>query len=62
MSCFTQKPYFLSIGCLFKNEEDSVVEWIEHYIDNGVEHFFSSTTTVTIDRWNYCNRTLTEAW
>ena len=40
MSILTGKPYFLSVGCLFKNESDSIVEWIEHYIDNGVEHFF----------------------
>jgi glycosyltransferase involved in cell wall biosynthesis len=30
----------LSVGCLFKNESDSVIEWIEHHIYHGVEHFY----------------------
>jgi len=30
----------LSVGCLFRNEEHSIVEWIEHYLHHGVEHFY----------------------
>jgi hypothetical protein len=32
--------YFLSVGALFKNEEHAIVEWIEHYLFRGVEHFY----------------------
>ena len=32
--------FYLSVGCQFKNEEDSIVEWIEHYLRVGVQHFF----------------------
>ena len=34
------KKYNLSVGALFRNEEDSIVEWIEHYLHHGVEHFY----------------------
>jgi len=34
------KKYKLSVGAIFKNEEDSIVEWIEHYLHHGVEHFY----------------------
>jgi hypothetical protein len=30
----------LSIGAMFKNEERSIREWVEHYIHHGVEHFY----------------------
>jgi hypothetical protein len=36
----TIKKYKLSVGALFKNEQDSIVEWIEHYLHHGVEHFY----------------------
>lgn len=32
--------YKLSVGCLFKNESHSLVEWLEHYIFHGVSHFY----------------------
>lgn len=32
--------YRLSIGCVFRNESGSIVEWIEHYLLHGVEHFY----------------------
>jgi|GEM_PF-6480732 len=31
--------YFLSVICIFKNESASIVEWIEHNLAEGVEHF-----------------------
>ena len=30
----------LSVGAIFKNEEHSIKEWIEHYLHHGVEHFY----------------------
>lgn len=32
--------YKLSVGALFKNEENCIIEWIEHYLNHGVEHFY----------------------
>lgn len=32
--------YSLAIGCLFRNESHSIVEWLEHYLFHGVEHFY----------------------
>jgi hypothetical protein len=32
--------YGLSVGAIFRNEADSIVEWIEHYLFHGVEHFY----------------------
>jgi hypothetical protein len=41
--------YSLSVACLFRNEENSIVEWIEHYLFHGAEHIYliddSSTDT-----------------
>ena len=36
----TEKKYELSVGCIYKNESNSICEWIEHYILHGVEHFY----------------------
>lgn len=33
-------PYYLSVGAIFKNESDSIIEWLEHYIIRGVDHFY----------------------
>ena len=33
-------PYYLSIGAIFKNESDSILEWLEHYIIRAVDHFY----------------------
>ena len=36
-----QKPmYFLSLFAIFKNEAVIFREWIEHYLNEGVEHFY----------------------
>lgn len=32
--------YKLSVGAIFKNEEHSIKEWIDHYLNHGVEHFY----------------------
>jgi len=34
------RKYKLSIGAIFKNEEHCILEWIEHYLHHGVEHFY----------------------
>ena len=34
------KKYTLSVGAIFKNEEHCIVEWIEHYLHHGVDHFY----------------------
>ncbi len=32
--------HFLSVMCMFKNESHIVKEWTEHYIREGVDHFY----------------------
>jgi len=32
--------YFLSVGAMFRNESDSIIEWIKHYLHHGVDHFY----------------------
>jgi hypothetical protein len=32
--------YKLSVAAIFKNESHALQEWIEHYINHGVEHFY----------------------
>ena len=32
--------YKLSVGSIFKNESQGIKEWIEHYLNHGVEHFY----------------------
>jgi glycosyltransferase involved in cell wall biosynthesis len=32
--------YKLSVGAIFRNEEHGIKEWIEHYLNHGVEHFY----------------------
>lgn len=37
----TPKPkYFLGLGAIFKNESHILKEWIEHYIDEEVDHIY----------------------
>jgi hypothetical protein len=35
-----EKKYKLSVGAMFKNEDHCIVEWIEHYLHHGVDHFY----------------------
>ena len=35
-----QPKYELAIGALFKNEANSILEWVAHYIYHGVQHFY----------------------
>jgi len=32
--------YYLSIGAIFKNEAESIEQWLKHYIKRGVQHFY----------------------
>ena len=35
-----KQEYYLSIVAIFKNESWILKEWIEHYLNQGVDHFF----------------------
>jgi len=39
-SSLTSKRYFLSVYAIFRNEETLIREWVEHYLREGVDHFF----------------------
>jgi len=34
------KKYNLAVGAIFNNEEHGIIEWLEHYLYHGVEHFY----------------------
>jgi len=34
------KKYNITIGAMFKNEADSMEEWLLHYLHRGVDHFY----------------------
>ena len=38
--CINNPMYELSVGAVFRNESDSIQEWIEHYLFHGTEHFY----------------------
>lgn len=33
-------PYRFAVAAMFKNEEHAMVEWLEHYLARGAEHFY----------------------
>lgn len=41
--------HFLSVGAIFKNEAHILREWIEHYLAEGVEHFYLINNDSTDD-------------
>jgi len=48
----TPKKYLLSVGAMFRNESHCIREWIEHYLNQGVEHFYlvnDNSTDNTVD-------------
>jgi glycosyltransferase involved in cell wall biosynthesis len=54
--------YFLSVGAIFRNESHCIQEWIEHYLRQGVEHFYlinDNSTDNSVELLNkYTNITL----
>jgi hypothetical protein len=32
--------HYLSVGAMFRNESDSIVEWIKHHLYHGINHFY----------------------
>lgn len=32
--------YFFSVGAMFRNESHCIKEWIEHYLNQGADHFY----------------------
>ncbi len=32
--------YYLSVGAIFKNESHILSEWLQHYLSEGVDHFY----------------------
>lgn len=44
--------YIFSVAAMFKNESHCIKEWIEHYLNQGVEHFYlinDASTDNTVD-------------
>jgi Glycosyltransferase family 92 len=45
------KKYKLAIMAIFKNEEDYMEEWLEHHINQGVNHFYLYCNDHDIDKY-----------
>jgi hypothetical protein len=41
------KMYKLAVGAIFKNESNSIKEWVKHYLYHGVDHFYLIDDTST---------------
>lgn len=44
-----QSKYYLSVGCIFRNESDSILEWVQHYIHHGIQHLYMINDSSTDD-------------
>ena len=45
--------YFFTVGAIFRNESHCIQEWLNHYINEGAEHFYlinDNSTDNTTDR------------
>lgn len=51
-----KKKYFLSVLTIFKNESHILEEWLNHYIKEGVEHFYLHNNNSTDDFMNIINK------
>jgi hypothetical protein len=38
--CLTRKPYDVVVVSVFKNEAALLKSWMQHYIDEGIDHFY----------------------
>ncbi len=47
--------YYLSVATIFKDESHIMKEWIEHYLDEGVEHFYMINHNSTDDYLDIIN-------
>ena len=41
--------YSISVLAMFKNESIIIKEWLEHYLAEGVQHFYLKRTTLIAD-------------
>lgn len=47
--------YYLTVGCIFKNESQSICEWIHYYLSVGVDHIYLINDSSTDDSINKIN-------
>ena len=48
--------YSISVLAMFKNEYSTIKEWIEHYLAEGVEHFYLIDNGTNDNTYNIISR------
>jgi hypothetical protein len=48
-----EKKYKLAIMAIFKNEQDYMQEWLDHHINQGVEHFYLYCNDPNLNKYPY---------
>ena len=48
--------YELVIVAIFKNEEDYLEEWLQHYIEQGVSHFYLYSNDPDMEKYTYLDK------
>ena len=59
MPCRVEQGWYahhLSLVALFKDEADTMDEWLRHYLEEGADHFSSSTTVALTTSAMFCDR------
>ena len=47
------KKYNIAIMTIFKNEQDYMEEWLDHHINQGIEHIFMYCNDPNITNYSY---------
>jgi hypothetical protein len=48
-----EKKYRLSLMGIFKNEENYLKEWLDHHIEQGIDHFYLYSNDPEMEKYNY---------
>jgi hypothetical protein len=51
------KKYKIAIMAIFKNEQNYMEEWLEHHINQGIEHFYLYCNDPNIEKYPYLKNT-----
>jgi hypothetical protein len=49
------KKYKLTIMAIFKNEQDYMLEWLDHHINQGFDHFYLYCNDPNLSKYPYLN-------
>lgn len=53
---FSNNKYKLCIMAIFKNEEEYLEEWLQHHINQGINHFYLYCNDENIKKYNFLEK------